>query len=145
MAGEDEVVWCSKCPIGYPNDSATIEEQFGYKAPGTPYKTCKSCRAQMVVWSKASYERNREAKLAYRKEYRARHPEKTKEYYEKNKESIRTYVKAYQEAHREEINERARTKVACGLCGREVGRYNLKNHQATRLCEKNRPAPEQAP
>ena len=141
MAGESEVVWCSKCSRGYPNDSATIEEHFGYKAPDTPYKTCKPCRAQMVVWNKASYERNREAKLAYIREYRARHPEQSKAYYEKNKERIQAYHNAYNETHREEINGRTRTNVACELCGREVCRDSLKRHHETRLCAKNRPAP----
>ena len=109
--------------------------------PDTLYKTCKPCRAQMVVWNKASYGRNREAKLAYIREYRAHHPEQSKAYYEKNKERIHAYQHAYNEAHHEEINERTRTKVACELCGREVCRDVLKRHQGTRLCEKHRPAP----
>ena len=141
MAGAGEVAKCSKCPWGFPNNPVSIEEHFGYKAPDTPYKLCKRCRAQMVVWNKKSYERNRDAKLAYIKDYRERHPEKSKAYYDKNKEHIRAYCNAYNAAHREQINEKTRTKIECELCGREVCRDTLKRHQGTRICEKNRPAP----
>ena len=136
---------CSKCLRDFESDTATVLDVFGYKSPGTRYKMCKQCRAQMREWNKTSCERNRAARYEYSLRYKEQNAEKLKEKskrdYENNRETRLAGVKAYQQAHREEIAERARTKVACGLCGREVGRYNLKNHQATRLCEKNRPAP----
>ena len=136
---------CSKCLRDFESDTATVLDVFGYKSPDVRYKMCKQCRAQMRDWNKTSCERNRAARYEYSLRYKEQNAEKLKEKskrdYENNREARLAGVKAYQQAHREEIAEKTRTKVACELCGREVCRDSLRRQQATRLCEKNRPAP----
>ena len=100
---------------------------------------CRQCRAV----SQESYKNHREERLADIEAWQGRNPEKMREaskrYYETHTEACRARANAYHELHREEINQKAREKKACELCGRLVSSDGLKRHQATRLCEKNRP------
>ena len=115
MADSGQLIKCLGCRKVCDGDAATVGENFGYRNPGGAYTRCRPCRATHNEQAKASYARN--------------------------KETCAAYSKAYREAHNEELSAKARGKIACELCGRVVCRDKMKHHQATRLCEKNRPAP----
>ena len=66
------------------------------------------------------YELHKEKLLHQMKEY-------NKEYNETNKQKIQEYNKEYYELHKEKNKE----KVKCG-CGCEIGKTQLKRHQATK-------------
>ena len=144
MAGEDHRATCSKCTRHVPFDEAMVEKVFGFKSPGVRFKMCRHCRAD----SRESYQRHREDRAENQKDWRDRNPERAKEisresakrYYEANREACLEYAKEYNRLHCEEINQKAREKITCELCGRVVSKGHKKKHQASRLCEKSRPA-----
>ena len=97
----------------FDGDAATVGENFGRNEHGEFYSRCRPCKAK--------------------------HAEQSKAHYARNKETCAAYSKAYREAHNEELSAKARGKIACELCGRVVCRDKMKHHQATLLCEKNKP------
>ena len=115
MAGAGQRIKCLGCRKVFDDDVAKMEEVFDRNEHGEFYSRCRPCKAKHAEQSKAHYARNKEAYAAY--------------------------AKAYKEAHRGELRATAREKVACELCGRVVCRDKMTHHQATRMCEKHRPAP----
>jgi len=130
-------------------DEAAVEEMFGFRSSGVRYKTCRQCRAKARTVYKEHREedpewrRDPEANRENAKRYYYAHREdrlvKSKAYYETHKEAHQEYMKDYYMVHRDELRAAHAEKKTCKLCGRSVTQYKLKNHQATRLCEKNRP------
>ena len=119
MADEHQAICCSRCHRARSGGEVSVEEGFGFKKPGDRHQVCRRCRATR--------------------------PEQGRAYYAQNREALQARSNAYKQAHREELSAKAREKVACELCGRMASHSNLKRHQASHLCEKNRPALEQAP
>ena len=115
MAGEGQRITCLGCRREFGGGEATVEDNFDCNKQGEPYSRCRPCKAK--------------------------HSEAQKAFYYRNQETSRAWTKAYKEAHREEINRNAAEKVVCELCGRMASRSHIKRHQASHLCEKNRPAP----
>jgi hypothetical protein len=83
--------------------------------------------------NKIYYEKNKEKNKQNRENNREQISEYHKEYYLKNREKNREYHKEYQKKYylknREKINEKAREKVQCELCGIEMNKGSVYNHK----------------
>ena len=87
-------------------------------------------------------EDNKEHIKKYNKQYRNDNKEKQKEY-DKNRPRINNemekikyeqYKKEYYHSNKEILNEKAKEKVKCDLCGCEIVKSYLKKHQNTKKC-----------
>jgi len=65
------------------------------------------------------------------KRYREQNKDKKKEYYEKNKDTIKEYEKEYREQNKDKLNEKARQKVNCPQCDKELNKSSLTRHIKT--------------
>ena len=57
-----------------------------------------------------------------------------KEYYEENRDKIVDYKKQHYQDNRDEILEQIKEKCKCDLCGLEITKVYLKQHQRTAKC-----------
>ena len=82
---------------------------------------CKNRNEYIKEYNKEYYNENKEYYKEYHKEYR-----------EENKEKINEYHKKYREENKKEINEknnqRARQKVNCPECNKELNKGSLTRH-----------------
>ena len=70
----------------------------------------------------------------YRKENRDKLMEQCKQYYQDNRDEIAKKNKKYKEDNRDKILEKKKEKCKCDLCGLEITKVYLKQHQRTAKC-----------
>jgi hypothetical protein len=60
--------------------------------------------------------------------------ERDKKYRQNNREKIAENKKEYYQNNRDEILEKSKEKITCNICGCEINKYHLKEHQRTKKC-----------
>jgi hypothetical protein len=80
-------------------------------------------RDKILEHNKQYYQENRDMLIEYQKQYR-----------QNNRDNILEKKKQYYENNRDELLEKRKEKCKCDICGAEITKLYLKNHQKTTKC-----------